>query len=130
MLLSAAVSSRPSGLRVCGVATTHPYAVRALENAAGPVCDPAAVAPIAAAVVAASGGPYVHGKPLRIAHGAEAADGAVSVAGVVSAIGTGFHEDRTGVDAIRASLGASWQLGDLEDGEEYLAIALRPALRR
>lgn len=156
-LLGAAVAA-PHNLRACGLASSHPHAVRAMEKAVGARCSPAVIADIAPAFLAASGVAYVQGKELRIAasDGAatagtgapEAAEATQAAAIVVSeptagaetaateatvalpaeprcTIDTAFFVDHSEVDALRVAM-PDWQLGPLADGEEFLAIAVRP----
>lgn len=111
-LLGIAVSHARS-LKVCAMATSHPHAVKALENAAGSQCTPSVADLLAEKVLAACGVPYVQGKKLR-----------VSEVPASSVIDTGFFVDHTEVDALRASI-PDWRLGELREGEEFLAIALR-----
>eukprot|EP00026_Physarum_polycephalum_P015177 Phypoly_transcript_15801.p1 GENE.Phypoly_transcript_15801~~Phypoly_transcript_15801.p1 ORF type:complete len:228 (+),score=21.34 Phypoly_transcript_15801:116-799(+) len=94
-----------------GLITSHPYAVRALEHATGKKCDPVVIALHAAALVDASGVPYVQGKHLR-----SSADESV--------IETDFHVDHTEVDALVAQIPA-WRLGKLNVGDEYFAFTFK-----
>lgn len=116
-MLGAAVAT-PHNLRACGLASSHPHAVRAMEKAVGVRCSPAVVAGIAAAFLAASGVSYVQGKELRIAAATDASPPRCS-------IDTAFFVDHGEVDALRVGM-PDWQLGPLVDGEEFLAIAVRP----
>jgi GNAT superfamily N-acetyltransferase len=100
-------------LRACGMATSHPYAVRALEKAVGAKCDPAVIATIAAPFIASCGVPYVQASHVRI-----------TATPPCSIIETRFFVDHSEVDALRAAMPA-WQLGQLADGEEFFALAVR-----
>lgn len=106
----------PHNVRACGMATSHPHAVRAMEKAVGARCSPAVIAEVAPAFLAASGVSYVQGKEIRISPGSTPPR---------CTIDTAFFVGHDEVNALRADL-VDWQLGPLEDGEEFLAVAVRP----
>lgn len=114
-MLGAAVAM-PHNMRACGMATSHPHAVRAMEKAVGARCSPAAIAEVAPAFLAASGVSYVQGKELRISPGSTPPR---------CTIDTGFFVDHDEVNRLRADM-VDWQLGPLAEGEEFLAVAVRP----
>jgi GNAT superfamily N-acetyltransferase len=98
---------------VCLV-SSHPHAVNALQRATGRICTQQIAQTHASGIVAASGVPYLQGNPLLLT-------------GHRCVIQNGFFVDHAYVDEQLSSLGGTWQLGPLGEGEEFIAIAdLRP----
>ena len=97
----------------CGLVSSHPYAVKALESASKTICDHALTLLHAERIVRASRVSYIQDRPLVI-----------SMAGTSrqSVMVTDFQVCHKEVDAKRSAL-ADWQLGPLESGEEFLALA-------
>lgn len=91
----------------CGLASSHPYAVRALERATQRRCNPTMIMQHGRNMVAASGIPYLSGCGM-------------STSGAC-ALNTSFFVDHTEVDRLAAAV-PGWCLGSLPDGEEYLAV--------
>ena len=91
-----------------GLASSHPFAVRALERARGSRCSPSLIAKHAAGFIASSGIPYVRDCPLRLSD-----EGSI--------IDTKFFVDHTEANALLAKE-EHWQMGPLNDGEEYYAF--------
>ncbi|GFR41416.1 hypothetical protein Agub_g2099 [Astrephomene gubernaculifera] len=89
----------------CGLVSSHPHAVRALERGVGLRCDVDSIQRHAAGLVAASGIPYVQGCQV-----------------VGCCIDTAFHVDHTEVDEL-ARHQAGWALGRLAEGQEYFGFA-------
>lgn len=104
----------PHELVGVGMATSHPYAVRAMEKVFNKTCNPTSTIMSGKSFVEASGIPYLQGKPLRLL-----------AQPPTSIIETSFFVDHSEVNAIRAQLSGSWHLGTLGEGEEFLALALR-----
>ena len=100
----------------CGLVTSHPHAVRALERATRRVCDTEAIMAHGDGLAAASGIPYL--KDLKVSVGCK--------------INTSFFVDHTEVnilieEKIRAG---QWDLGRLQDGEEFFAFTFASSLSR
>lgn len=98
----------------CGLVTSHPHAVRALERATVRLCDMDGVKQHAAGLIAASGIPYVQGCTVADCK-----------------IDTQFHVDHTEINEfIRQE--KNWMLGgkDLPDGKEFFAFTFLTSLRR
>ena len=89
----------------CGLVTSHPHAVRALERATGRVCDKAGAEQHAVGLIAASGIPYVQGCTVND-----------------SKIDTQFYVDHTEINKIVREQQRNWVLGDLPDGKEFFAF--------
>lgn len=100
-------------LQACGMAASHPYAVRAMENAVGVRCSPSVISTVAVPFLVACGIPYVQGMPLRI-----------SQLPPTSVVNTSYFVNHAEVNAIRASM-PDWLLGEIADGEEFFAVAVR-----
>ena len=102
------------GLFACALVTSHPYAVRALESATNRQCDPGLTFLHVERIVKASCIPYPQDR-----------QSVVSVQGDGKqrrrVLLTDFQVDHTEADQRHMAL-ANWQLGDLEDGENFLAI--------
>ena len=102
------------GLFACALVASHPYAVRALESATKRQCDQGLTSLHVERIVKASCIPYLQDRQSE-----------VSVQGDGKPrrciMSTDFQVDHTEADQRRMAL-ANWQLGDLEDGEEFLAI--------
>lgn len=92
----------------CGLATSHPYTIKALERAAGRRVDVNRIRAHGQQIVQASGVPYISSAPICLSNGRCVIDTQYFVS----------HED---VNEIARSLPA-WPLGILQDGEEFLAI--------
>lgn len=99
-------------LFACGLASSHPYAVRALESAARMKCNIALTARHAADIISASCIPYLQNRGMTVCTGSATRQ---------SVIATDFLVDHTEADVIRATL-KGWNLGDLPPGAEFLAI--------
>lgn len=95
----------------CGLATSNPYTVKALEAASGLRCHRGFTLEHADAVIQASGVEYLQGKKMEIEE---------EVGRCV--IDTEFLIDHASVEGARRSLGEAWRLGELKEGEEFLAI--------
>lgn len=91
----------------CGLVTSHPHAVRALERATQRRCDPALIQQHAEGLVEASGIPYLRGCGLPRP-------------GESCAINTCFFVDHTEVNQLLGCM-RGWRLGSLLDGEEFFA---------
>ena len=108
-LISTALDPRD----VCaGLATSHPYAVRALEKATRKECVVDFVRIWGQTVLDASGVPYLHGRVVSLGLG--------STAGC--RIDTQFFVDHTEVNGILETLDERWKLGRIADGEEFVAL--------
>ena len=96
----------------CGLVSSHPYAVKALESATKTICDHSLTLLHAESIVKASKVSYIQDKPL-----------VVSMADTLrqSVMVTDFQVCHEEADAKRYAL-ADWQLGPLESGEEFLAL--------
>lgn len=115
MMLASALAT-VHDLRACGMATSHPHAVRAMEKVFGARCEPAVASTLAEPFVASCGIPYIiQGAPRR-----------VSATPPSSVIDTRFFVDHAEVDALRASM-PNWHLGELNEGEEFFVLAVRLA---
>ena len=99
-----------------GLLSCHPHAVRALARACAQTCVRAWIAGAAAALAAQAGVPYVRTADMRL-------DGSRCIAQ------TGFYVCHEQVNAILGSLPEPFELGALEDGQEFTAIAF-PGLRQ
>ncbi len=99
-----------------GLLSSHPHAVRALERACARPCVRAWTAGAASALAGQAGVPYFRTADIRL-------DGSRCTAQTV------FFVDHAQVNAILASLPKPFELGALEDGQEFLAIAF-PRLPR
>mmetsp|Transcript_14626 Transcript_14626/g.31873 ORF Transcript_14626/g.31873 Transcript_14626/m.31873 type:complete len:222 (+) Transcript_14626:115-780(+) len=91
----------------CGLVSSHPHAVRALERATQLRCDPELSMRHASGLVEACEVPYVRGC-------------AMSSSGAC-AINTSYFVDHTCVNQLVADT-PDWRLGALGDGEEYFAF--------
>lgn len=96
----------------CGLVSSHPYAVKALEAATSKKYDKNLSAQHAARLVRHSRIPYVQDRPVLI-------DATKCV------MKTDYSVDHTLVDIIRLSL-RDWQLGSLDEGEAHFAFVFRP----
>lgn len=94
-----------------GLATSHPYTVKALERAIGQPCDSVQTKAHAAAIVQASRIKYLQNRDITITESP-----------VKCTIDTQFDINHELVDEARTMLGQAWKLGDLGPGEEHLAI--------
>lgn len=94
-----------ASVEVCGIVSSHPHAVRALEGATGAVVVRESVVREAGLVCRASGVPYLQEPAFRF-HGGK------------TAIATDFYVDHRGIPRP----GAGWTLGTIADGEEFVAI--------
>ena len=96
----------------CGIASSHPHAVRALERAAGRPRCPETAREHGAGLLAASGVPYLRGcVPLPIPKDP-----------LTHSVDTRFFVDHTEVDAIVESGEDPMAFPRLAEGHEYLAI--------
>jgi hypothetical protein len=100
----------------CGLVTSHPHAVRALERATQRRCDPAVIQQHAEGLIEASGIPYLRGCSLPRP-------------GESCAISTGFFVDHTEVNQLLGRM-RGWRLGSLLDGEEFFAATFSASSRR
>jgi hypothetical protein len=96
----------------CGLVSSHPYAVKALESATKTICDHALTLLHAERIVRASRVSYIQDRPLVISM-ADTSRRSVMV--------TDFQVCHEEADAKRSAL-ADWRLGPLESGEEFLAL--------
>ncbi len=110
-------------LRLCardvvavGLLSCHPHAVRALARACAQACVRPWIAGAAAALAGQAGVPYFRAADIRLDGGRCAAQ-------------TGFYVCHEQVRAILGSLPEPFELGALEDGQEFIAIAF-PGLRK
>jgi hypothetical protein len=94
-----------------GIVTSHPFAVRALEKITGFVCELKLIAQHAGAFVEAAGIPYVDSSRLCITESK-------------SVIDTQYFVDHEEVNKL-VSLESDWNLGTLNDGEEFFAVVFR-----
>ena len=94
----------------CGIVTSHPHAVRALESATMRRCDIGLAREYFQELIEQSGIPYVQGKRF------------VGPA----LIDTGFNVDHR---ELKKLYGASWSLGEILDGHEYFAFTFNQGLR-
>ena len=96
----------------CGLVSSHPYAVKALESATKTICDHALTLLHANEIVRASRVSYIQDRPMVI-----------SMTDTLrrSVMVTDFQVCHKQVDAQRSAL-ADWRLGPLESGEEFLAL--------
>lgn len=100
----------------CGLVTSHPHAVRALERATQKRCDPALIQPHAESLIGACGIPYLAG--CRLPRPEESC-----------AVNTGFFVDHTEVNLLLANT-RGWRLGSLQDGEEFFAVTFAASSSR
>ena len=91
----------------CGLASSHPHAVRALERATQRRCNPELTLQHAQSLVEASAIPYLQGCAI-------ASTGACT-------INTSYFVDHADVNRLAAAA-PDWRLGALAGGEEYLAV--------
>ena len=99
-----------------GLLSCHPYAVRALARACAQTCVRALIAEAASALAGQAGVPYFQAADIRL-------DGSRCIAQ------TGFYVCHEQVNAILGSLPEPFELGALDDGQEFIAIAF-PGLRQ
>lgn len=108
-MLSAAI---PPTVGCAGLATTHPYAVMALERAMRKKVDPAVCKLVAAKIIKESHIGYLKDCPLALE-------------GERCLVNTSFYVDHAEPEAALAALEpGSWSLGGLVDGHEFIAIIL------
>ena len=101
---------RSKNLFACGLATSHPFAVKALESAASAKCDIALTALHIGRIIRASQVPYLQNKDINISSETPRC-----------VTNTNFFVSHAEADAKRALL-TDWVLGDLQHGEEFLAV--------
>ena len=94
---------------VCGLVTSHPYAVKALEKACLLHCDPRRILVNAEELLKQSPVPYVRGRPI-VSNEHQ------------SVIGTDFDVDHTDIQKILTESRDSWRLGELADKWEFFAF--------
>jgi Acetyltransferase (GNAT) family len=94
-----------------GLVTSHPYAVRALERAAGRVCNPSRGQEHAADMISKSKIPYMIKREAQFS----------TQEGCENAIFTGFLVDHTEVNEALQSQ-KDWMLGELPEGHEFFAF--------
>jgi GNAT superfamily N-acetyltransferase len=97
----------------CGIVTSHPYAIRALEKATRRSCRPGMIHH-AKSLVDASRIPYLQGKPIRCNHAGSS----------MCQIDTGFFVDHTDVDELIPNQPPRLGLEPLEAGHEFVAFTL------
>jgi GNAT superfamily N-acetyltransferase len=113
-LCESALSAFSHHIDTCGLASSHPYAVRALEKASGGTAMPSP--DLALALVEASAVPYLQNRAIYI-------DEANSL------INTQFHVDQSDLVEIIQKEGDNWRLGKHHPGMEFLAIIKTPSHR-
>lgn len=101
---------RGKNLFACGLATSHPFAVRALESAASAKCDISLTALHIERIIRASQVAYMQNKDISI-----------SCETPRCVVNTNFFVSHAEADAKRSLL-TDWTLGDLKPGEEFLAV--------
>lgn len=97
--------------KICGLITSHPYAVRGLEKATGLKCDPILIKAYAGFVITNSNIPYLQNCIL---------DCTVNK----SIINTNFFVDHTEINEL-LTYENNWKLGSINEGEEFLALVVR-----
>lgn len=99
-------------LKICGLASSHPYAVRSIESATGLVCDSIDPGKIAL-LVNNCGVPYVQEKAFTSKEGS-------------CIINTEFFVDHTHIEQFleeeKSHSTKPWKLGSLPEGHEFLAF--------
>lgn len=104
----------PTENHACGLVTSHPYAVRALEKSTNSEVDPEFIMLHSKAIIESSSIPYLMSAELR-------PDRCV--------INTKFYVSHDEVDKIRHET-EDWKLGELEEGEEFIAVCFLKVKRR
>mmetsp|Transcript_7534 Transcript_7534/g.18680 ORF Transcript_7534/g.18680 Transcript_7534/m.18680 type:complete len:243 (-) Transcript_7534:306-1034(-) len=99
----------------CGLVTSHPHAVRAVERATGRLCNPTISMQHADRMISASGIPYMQSRTVA----RPASPGGCT-------IDTGFFVDHTEVNRL-ISAQPNWHLGDLPEGHEFFAFTFPAA---
>lgn len=94
----------------CGLVSSHPHAVRALERATGRLCNPALVMQHADHLITASCIPYMQNSTVSQPAGSGGCT-----------IDTGFLVDHTEVNKL-ISTQPNWELGELPEGHEFIAF--------
>jgi len=94
-----------------GLVSSHPYTIRALERAMQSTCRPSIIATHAASLVQASGIPCVQDCPLRLGEEGCSIDTQSFV----------YHTKLN----VLLSKEKEWQLGPLNEGEEFFAFVFR-----
>lgn len=95
----------------CGIVSPHPFAVRCLERMAGVPCDLAMT--------------KIHGLAIATASGIDlVTKSRLVVNKSTSVLQSSFFVDRAEI----ATFPENWQLGKLQDGEEYFALCF-PAFK-
>lgn len=94
-----------------GLVSYHPFAIKAFESAIGQKCDIAWIKTVADEIMDNVQIPYLKGKYHEI-----------NVEVVRCVMKTEFPADHSEADDQRYLLGSRWSLGDVEAGEEFLAI--------
>jgi hypothetical protein len=92
----------------CGLASSHPFAVRALESASEQLCLPQLIKKHANDLAIASGVPYLQGYELKVTEHQ-------------SIIDTKFFVEHNIVNSLVVN-DCLWSLGLLEEGEEFFAF--------
>jgi len=104
------ISTALDGKDICaGLVTSHPYAVRALENACRKACNVDFTFRWGQTILGICGVEYLR---------------ELVVTNENCAVNTNFYVDHTEVNQIIERMGAEgrWFLGSLEDGEEFVAV--------
>jgi GNAT superfamily N-acetyltransferase len=96
----------------CGIVTSHPHAIRALEKATRRRCKPGMLN-LARSLIAASHIPYLQDKTILC-----------SPPGSMCQIDTGFFVDHISVNVLMPAQPSRLVLGPLEDGHEFVAFTL------
>ncbi|GLC38903.1 hypothetical protein PLESTM_000794300 [Pleodorina starrii] len=96
----------------CGLVSSHPHAVRALECATERLCDLDAITEHAAGLIEASDIPYMQNRRV-----------------VQHTVDTQFYVDHTEVNQLIKKQ-VNWTLGELADGHEFFAFTFMSSPRR
>jgi GNAT superfamily N-acetyltransferase len=97
----------------CGIVTSHPHAIRALEKATRRHCKPGSLG-LARSLVAASCIPYLQGNAIHCVP-----------PGSMCQVDNGFFVDHSDVSHLIPSQPSRLRLGPLEDGHEFVAFTLK-----
>ncbi len=97
----------------CGIVSSHPHAIRALEKATRRHCKPGMIED-ARSLIAASHIPYLQGRNIHCKQPYN-----------MCQVDTGFFVDHTNVNQLIPSQPSRLGLGPLEDGNEFVAFTLK-----
>lgn len=97
----------------CGIVSSHPHAIRALEKATRRHCKPGLI-DHARSLVAASHIPYLQGRKIHCKQPHN-----------MCQVDTGFFVDHTAVNQLISSQPSRLGLGPLEEGHEFVAFTLK-----